>query len=89
MVGGGGTSGKRNTSTGKCEQRKDTGLEKVDARFGWGENFKELDFRGSTFFREVVVGALSNTHGWGTCAVPAGMFPACKEPSYIIGYTLP
>ena len=55
----------------------------------WGTTFKELDWRNTSFYTELVVGALSNTHGWGTCPVPGGQFPACHEPSYVIGYTLP
>jgi hypothetical protein len=48
-----------------------------------------FDLRGNPFVKELVLGALSNTHGWGTCSVPSGSFPACYEPSYLIGYTLP
>lgn len=89
MVGGGGMSGARNAS-GKCVFRTNNPLSSIDPRFGWGATFKELDWRGSTFWTELVVGALSNTHGWGTCTVPpTEFFPACHEPSYIIGYTLP
>jgi hypothetical protein len=39
-------------------------------------------------WKEVVVGAASNTHGWGSCTPPAGEFKACIEPSYLIAYTL-
>ncbi|MEZ4259547.1 MAG: hypothetical protein R3B36_10805 [Polyangiaceae bacterium] len=88
MIGGGGMSGERNAQ-GVCKQKTDTSLASIDSRFGWGTTFKEVDLRSNTFITELVVGALSNTHGWGTCAVPAGQFPACKEPSYVIGYTLP
>jgi len=89
MFSGGGTSGERNASTGKCVQKNDTSLADFDPRFGWGVTFREFDLRSTTVYKDVVVGALSNTHGWGTCPVPSGSFPACKEPSYIIGYTLP
>lgn len=88
MLSGGGSSGERNAQ-GKCVQKTDSALASIDPRFGWGVTFKEIDLRGSTFYKELVVGALSNTHGWGTCSVPSGSFPACKEPSYVIGYTLP
>ncbi len=88
MLGGGGMSGVRNAS-GQCKQKTDGPLASIDSRFGWGATFKEIDLRGTTFYKELVVGALSNTHGWGTCSVPSGSFPACHEPSYIIGYTLP
>lgn len=88
MIGGGGMSGERNAQN-KCVQKTDTDLASIDPRFGWGTTFKEFDLRNSTFYKEIVVGALSNTHGWGTCSVPANAFPACHEPSYIIGYTLP
>lgn len=88
MAGGGGMSGVRNAQN-KCVFKTDGPLAGIDPRFGWGATFKELDWRNTTFYTELVVGALSNTHGWGTCAVPSGQFPACKEPSYVIGYTLP
>jgi len=87
-AGGGGMSGVRNAK-GECEHRTDTSLADIDARFGWGREFESFDFRLYPFVKELVVGALSNTHGWGTCKVPRGGFPACHEPSYIIGYTLP
>lgn len=88
MMGGGGMSGERNAQ-GKCVQKTSTSLASIDSRFGWGTTFKEIDLRSNPWVKELVVGALSNTHGWGTCAVPAGQFPACREPSYVIGYTLP
>lgn len=88
MRGGGGMSGERNAG-GKCVHKTDTPLASIDPRFGWGATFAEIDLRGKGYITELVVGALSNTHGWGTCTVPAGEFPACHEPSYVIGYTLP
>jgi hypothetical protein len=80
-------SGIRNPA-GKCVLTPDNPLRTIDPRFGWGETFKSFDLRGPTFITDLVVGALSNTHGWGSCTVPSG-FRACHEPSYIIGYTLP
>ena len=61
----------------------DTPLKSIDARFGWGSGVLSFDFTGGTIYTELVVGVLSNTHGWGSC----GAF-ACTEPSYVIGYTL-
>lgn len=79
-------SGARNAQ-GKCVFSPDNPLAGLDPRFGWGDRFKSFDFRNVTYFKELVVGALSNTHGWGSCRNDS--FPACHEPSYIIGYTLP
>jgi hypothetical protein len=87
FLGGGGMSGTR-TSAGRCVLTPNNPLRSIDDRYGWGETFKSFDLRGQTFITELVVGALSNTHGWGSCTVPRG-FLACHEPSYIIGYTLP
>jgi hypothetical protein len=87
-LGGGGMSGIRNAQ-GQCVFRTDTPLASIDPRYGWGLPSLGFDFRGTSFFRDLVVGALSNTHGWGSCTVPTGTFKACHEPSYIIGYTLP
>jgi hypothetical protein len=66
----------------------DNDLKSIDARYGWGQDVLSLDFTGGTFFTELVVAAQSNTHGWGSCTVAPGTFKACREPSYIIGYTL-
>jgi hypothetical protein len=87
-LGGGGMSGIRNAQ-GQCVFRTDTPFASIDPRFGWGLTALSFDFRGTTYFRDLVVGALSNTHGWGSCTVPSGTFKACHEPSYIVGYTLP
>lgn len=87
-AGGGGMSGTRN-SAGNCVFRTDTPLARIDPRYGWGETFRAFDLRGAGYVTDLVVGALSNTHGWGSCTVPSGTFRACYEPSYIIGYTLP
>jgi hypothetical protein len=87
-LGGGGMSGVRNPA-GKCVLTPNNPLRTIDPRFGWGQTFKSFDLRGMTFVTDLVVGALSNTHGWGSCSVPPGSFRACHEPSYIIGYTLP
>lgn len=86
FLGGGGMSGVRNPA-GRCVFTPDNPLAAFDPSFGWGQTFKSFDFRGSTYLTDLVVGALSNTHGWGSC--PASGFAACHEPSYIIGYTLP
>lgn len=90
FLGGGGMSGKRNASD-RCVFDPDNPLRSIDARYGWGWTFLELDLRWRYFesYREIVVGVLSNTHGWGSCPVPPRTFKACFEPSYIIGYTLP
>ena len=87
FLGGGGKSGKRNAS-GQCIVSTDNDLKSIDARYGWGQDVLSFDFTGGTFFTELVVAAQSNTHGWGSCAVASGTFKACREPSYIIGYTL-
>jgi hypothetical protein len=86
LAGGGGMSGVRD-SKGQCDHRTDNPLGDIDSRFGWGDDFETFDLRSSTVIDEIVIGVLSNTHGWGTCR--GGGFPACHEPSYIIGYTLP
>lgn len=93
FLGGGGMSGKRNAS-GKCVLDTNNSLSSFDSRFGWGRPFLTFDwqFRFFSFYREYkefVVGVLSNTHGWGSCAPLNTGFTACFEPSYIIGYTLP
>jgi hypothetical protein len=81
-----GMSGVRNPD-GKCVFATENDLTDIDSRFGWGTTFKSYNF--ASFVTDIVVGALSNTHGWGFCTVPSGSFVACHEPSYIIGYTLP
>jgi hypothetical protein len=86
FVGGGGMSGVRNGS-GKCTPKVDNPLKPIDSRFGWGKEAINLNFKNLPSYievDEVVVGALANTHGWGSC----GAF-ACFEPAWIIGYTLP
>lgn len=88
FLGGGGMSGVRN-SVGRCVLATENPLVAIHSSFGWGTTFKSYDFRSHTFITDLVVGALSNTHGWGSCTVPPGTFVACHEPSYIIGYTLP
>jgi hypothetical protein len=96
FLGGGGMSGKRNASD-KCVFDTNNPTASLDPRFGWGQMFQAFDFRQPQNFlflfrrryKELVVGALSNTHGWGSCNVPSNTFQACFEPSYIIGYTLP
>ena len=80
FLGGGGRSGTRDAS-GRCVFSTNKPLKSIDARFGWGQEFLSFDFTGGTIFTELVVGVLSNTHGWGSC----GAF-ACQEPSYIIQY---
>lgn len=87
FLGGGGMSGVRD-SVGKCVVRVDNPLKSIDSRFGWGKDFLSFDFTGNgAIFKEIVIGTLSNTHGWGSCNMPG--FKACKEPSWTIGYTLP
>lgn len=89
FVGGAGMSGKRETWTKPCKIKVDNDLAAIDERFGWGSDFLELDFRANSYVKAKVIGALSNTHGWGSCTAPSGQFKACYEPSYIISYTLP
>lgn len=86
FLSGGGMSGVRNPN-GKCVFATENDLTDIDSRFGWGTTFKSYNF--GSFVTDIVVGALSNTHGWGSCSVSSGSFVACHEPSYIIGYTLP
>jgi hypothetical protein len=91
FAGGGGMSGVRNSS-GQCQPKVDNPLKNIDPRFGWGQEAINLNFKNLPAYiepQEVVVGALANTHGWGSCTVPSGTFKACKEPAWIIGYTLP
>ncbi|MET0342727.1 MAG: hypothetical protein ABW252_17100 [Polyangiales bacterium] len=88
-VGGGAMSGVR--ESGRCVFKTNGPLAQVDARFGWGSDFFLLDCRQNKcgIYTDMVLGALSNTHGWGSCTVPRGSFAACKEPSYLISYTTP
>jgi hypothetical protein len=86
LAGGGGMSGVRD-SAGRCVMRTENAHVAFDGRFGWGDEFEEFDLRPYSFVKELVLGVQSNTHGWGTC--DADGFPACREPSYLIGYTLP
>jgi len=83
FLGGGGMSGARDAS-GSCVFSTKNNLTTIDPRFGWGHEFLIFDFTGGTMYTELVVGALSNTHGWGSC----GAF-ACHEPSYVMLYTWP
>ena len=94
FVGGGGMSGNRNAN-GQCVLDTNNQLRSIDSRFGWGETFQSFNFQNllcilGTCWRytELVVGALSDTHSWGSCNVPPNTFKACFEPSYIIGFTL-
>jgi hypothetical protein len=90
LSGGGGMSGTRATPSASCVLKVDNDLVSIDSRFGWGHSAEHLDYRNTTIYTDVVVGAEANTHGWGTCTPPAGQtFKACHEPAYIIGYTLP
>ncbi|HAA31454.1 MAG TPA: hypothetical protein DCE56_31770 [Cyanobacteria bacterium UBA8553] len=86
FLGGGGMSGKRDAQ-GRCVLSTDNPLKTTDSRFGWGKEFLNFDFSSNTIFKELVIGVLSNTHGWGSCTVPSG-FKACHEPSWAIAYTL-
>lgn len=90
MSGGGGMSGTRATPSSPCVLKVDNPLASIDSRFGWGASFQELDYRNTSVYTDVVVGAGASTHGWGSCSLPPGeTFKACHEPAYIIGYTLP
>jgi hypothetical protein len=90
FAGGGGMSGVRN-NLGKCVHKVDNPLKTIDSRFGWGQEAINLNFKTYPSFievQEVVVGTLANTHGWGSCPVPIGQFPACHEPAWTIAYTV-
>ncbi len=87
FLGGAGMSGVR--VNGQCKVQVNNPLKQIDARFGWGQDQVVLDFRNSAFYSEIIVGALSNTHGWGSCTVPANTFKACNEKTYFVVYTLP
>jgi hypothetical protein len=94
FLGGGGMSGNRNANN-QCVLVTNSPTASLDLRFGWGQMFLTFDFRepqnlGWLFIRRytnLVVGALSNTHGWGSCKVSPNTFQACFEPSYIWIYT--
>jgi hypothetical protein len=89
-VGGGSMSGVREGE--RCVFKTDGPLTEIDPRYGWGSEVFQLNCLAGNcgIFSELVLGALSNTHGWGSCTVlPPGSFRACTEPSYLIGYTLP
>lgn len=95
FLGGGSMSGVRQPG-GPCvypvkaDGTFDTAANPFLARIGgvWGRQFLILDFTNNSTYTELVVGALSNTHGWGSCDAH-GQFPACHEPSYIMLYTWP
>jgi len=84
--GGGGMSGVR-TADGRCVGQIDNPLAKIDTKYGWGVSAVDLDLRAGTNITDLVLGVQSNTHGWGSCTVPAGSFLACIEPSWAIAYT--
>jgi hypothetical protein len=86
LAGGGGMSGVLDEQ-GRCVMRTENAHAGIDDRFGWGDEFEEFDFRTFSFVKELVLGVQANTHGWGTCN--ADGFVACREPAYLIGYTLP
>jgi hypothetical protein len=89
FAGGGGMSGVRD-GAGRCVLSVTNPLSMIDSRFGWGSQYLHFDLRSSDFIKELVVGVLSDTHGWGSCTLPLGQtFPACHEPSWAIAYTLP
>ena len=89
FLGGGSQSGQRD-SNGKCVLKADNPYKTIDnGRFGWGQDFLQLDLNKLYYIKELVIGVQSNTHGWGSCSVPSGSFKACKEPSWSILYTLP
>ena len=89
FVGGGGMSGVRNAA-GQCVLSTMNPLSSIDPRFGWGSGALHLDLRGRPYIKQLVLGVLSSTHGWGSCALPPGQtFRACHEPSWAIAYTLP
>jgi len=99
FVGGGGMSGVRN-ARGNCVLRVDNPVGRIDARYGWGDEFTpdvperaviRLN-RGVTVTgvaSDVIVGVSAPTHGWGTCSVPDGTFRACFEPVNLYVWTLP
>jgi hypothetical protein len=92
FAGGGGMSGVRANASSPCVLKVDNPLKNISSSFGWGKEAINLNFKNLPAYiepEEVVVGALANTHGWGSCSVPSGKFPACHEPAWIIGYTLP
>jgi hypothetical protein len=74
FLGGGGMSGTR-TASGQCILSPNNSLSSIDPRYGWGKSFQTFDlktFGGPfTMYTQFVVGVLSNTHGWGSCTVPA------------------
>lgn len=87
FVGGGSMSGVR--ENGQCKHRAVNPISYIDSgRFGWGKEYAEFDYRGNPFVTEIIFGVRANTHGWGTCVVPSGKFPACREPAYINAWTL-
>jgi hypothetical protein len=89
FVGGGGMSGVRNAA-GQCVLKTMNPLSALDPVFGWGNSALHLDLRGTPYITQLVLGVLSNTHGWGSCTPPPPLtFPACHEPSWAIAYTLP
>jgi hypothetical protein len=88
FVGGGGMSGVR--TAGQCVLTTMNPLSSIDSRFGWGKPALHLDLRWRPYIKQLVLGVLSNTHGWGSCTPPPGQtFLACHEPSWAIAYTVP
>jgi hypothetical protein len=88
FIGGGGMSGMRDSS-GRCVFRTNNPLAAIDPRYGWGSEALHLTPASTAYITDVVLGVLSNTHGWGTCSVAPGQFKACHEPSWAIAFTLP
>ncbi len=73
---------------GNCVLSVDNPYKSIDSSFAWGKQYLNLRFTGSeAIYKEIVIGTLSNTHGWGSCNMSG--FKACKEPSWVIAYTLP
>jgi hypothetical protein len=91
FLGGGSMSGVRKGipgNWGPCVHKVDNPLKEIDmGRFGWGQEFLTFDFTGGTIFTELVLAVQSNTHGWGSCRTPTGVFQACLEPSWAIATT--
>ena len=89
FLGGGGMSGVRNAA-GQCVQKTMNSNSSFDPQLGWGNSALHLDLRGTPDIKQLVIGVLSQTHGWGSCTLPPGeSFLACHEPSWAIAYTLP
>jgi hypothetical protein len=87
-LGGGSMSGMRDAAN-NCVHVVNNPLRRLDPRFGWGNERLEFDVNVTySFYKDFAIGVQANTHGSGTCTVPAGQFKACLEPAWAEAFIL-